>query len=590
MERRTGDFCTKARCPPCTRETSSPATASWGSRAAAAWASSTARSQLDLDRTVALKLIAPQLAEDPDFRERFVRESRAAASIDHPNVIPIYYAGESDDGALYIAMRYVEGSDLRTLVRAEGRLDPARAAHIVAQVARRAGRRARARHRAPRRQARQRPARRRRPRLPHRLRPDQARDLAHRLDARRRLGRHARLRRARADPRRAPRRPRRRLRAGLRALPRAHRRAALPARQRRGDAVGAPQRRPAALPTARRACPRASTRVVARAMAKDPDDRFPSAGDLGRAALAAAGRSPRRRARARRRPRRGRARRRQETVASPDRAPTTAVSAPASRRLARRPVAPWALAAVPSSALAVRRRRSPSAAATTAAAHGATTASTHDHAPGRRAKPASPPRRRRRAPDDSYRRRRPVWVTRSGNERLAVIDAKTIKRARGAPQRRRPRRRRRRGFGELWVVNQTAPSLMPIGLTSHRRRAGDPAAGRAGGRRRHRQPRRVGRRPRQPRARCCASTRTTHARRPRASSCPTACRTSPSATAPSGSSRGARNTVTRLDIRTGASARSTSASKPADVAVRRGRGLGHQRGDDTVTRIDTRHR
>ena len=92
--------------------------------------------QLDLDRPVALKLIAPQLAEDPDFRERFVRESRAAASIDHPNVIPIYSTGESDDGSLYIAMRYVEGSDLRTLVRAEQRLDPGRAAYIVSQVAR----------------------------------------------------------------------------------------------------------------------------------------------------------------------------------------------------------------------------------------------------------------------------------------------------------------------------------------------------------------------------------------------------------------------------------------------------------------------
>ena len=77
--------------------------------------------QLDLDRPVALKLIAPQLAEDPSFRERFGRESRAAASIDHPNVIPIYYTGEHE-GTLYIAMRYVEGSDLRTLVRAEGRL------------------------------------------------------------------------------------------------------------------------------------------------------------------------------------------------------------------------------------------------------------------------------------------------------------------------------------------------------------------------------------------------------------------------------------------------------------------------------------
>jgi DNA-binding beta-propeller fold protein YncE len=89
--------------------------------------------QLDLERLVALKLIASQLAEDPEFRDRFVRESRAAASIDHPNVIPIFYTGESD-GALYIAMRYVEGDDLRTLARREGRLTPGRAANIVAQV------------------------------------------------------------------------------------------------------------------------------------------------------------------------------------------------------------------------------------------------------------------------------------------------------------------------------------------------------------------------------------------------------------------------------------------------------------------------
>src|SRR6185312_2768695 len=89
--------------------------------------------QLDLDRSVALKLIATQLAEDGSFRERFVRESRLAASIDHPNVIPIYYTGEHE-GELYIAMRYVEGNDLRTLVRAAGRLDPGRAVAIVAQV------------------------------------------------------------------------------------------------------------------------------------------------------------------------------------------------------------------------------------------------------------------------------------------------------------------------------------------------------------------------------------------------------------------------------------------------------------------------
>ena len=89
--------------------------------------------QLDLDRAVALKLIAAQLAEDQTFRERFVRESRLAASIDHPNVIPIYYTGEHE-GELYIAMRYVAGNDLRTLVRAAGRLDPGRAVAIVAQV------------------------------------------------------------------------------------------------------------------------------------------------------------------------------------------------------------------------------------------------------------------------------------------------------------------------------------------------------------------------------------------------------------------------------------------------------------------------
>jgi serine/threonine-protein kinase len=89
---------------------------------------------LGLKRKVALKLLAPALAEDPRFRERFVRESRLAASIDHPNVIPIYEAGEAD-GRLYIAMRYVEGTDLRTLLREKGTLDTAQASRIVGQVA-----------------------------------------------------------------------------------------------------------------------------------------------------------------------------------------------------------------------------------------------------------------------------------------------------------------------------------------------------------------------------------------------------------------------------------------------------------------------
>jgi DNA-binding beta-propeller fold protein YncE len=90
--------------------------------------------QLALDRTVALKLITPALAGDPEFRARFVRESRAAASIEHPNVIPIFSAGEEQD-VLYISMRFVDGEDLRALLRREGPLEPRRAARIVAQVA-----------------------------------------------------------------------------------------------------------------------------------------------------------------------------------------------------------------------------------------------------------------------------------------------------------------------------------------------------------------------------------------------------------------------------------------------------------------------
>jgi len=89
--------------------------------------------QLALDRTVALKVIAPGLLEDQTVRSRFVRESKVAASIDHPNVIPIYYAGD-ENGIAYIAMRYVPGDDIRSLVRREGHLEPERAARIVAQL------------------------------------------------------------------------------------------------------------------------------------------------------------------------------------------------------------------------------------------------------------------------------------------------------------------------------------------------------------------------------------------------------------------------------------------------------------------------
>ena len=88
---------------------------------------------LRLKRRVALKLLAASLAKDEPFRDRFLRESELAASIDHPNIIPIYEAGTTDD-LLFIAMRYVEGRDLGERLR-RGRLDPADAIGILAQVA-----------------------------------------------------------------------------------------------------------------------------------------------------------------------------------------------------------------------------------------------------------------------------------------------------------------------------------------------------------------------------------------------------------------------------------------------------------------------
>src|SRR4051812_19941727 len=74
-----------------------------------------------LGRPVAVKLIVSERATEEEFRTRFERESRLTASIDHPNVIPVYAAGE-EDGVLYLVMRYVAGTDLRSLLRSDGRL------------------------------------------------------------------------------------------------------------------------------------------------------------------------------------------------------------------------------------------------------------------------------------------------------------------------------------------------------------------------------------------------------------------------------------------------------------------------------------
>lgn len=90
--------------------------------------------QIALNRPVALKAIAPGLAQDESFRERFQRESLLAASIDHPNVIPVYEAGELD-GTLYLIMRWVDGTDLRARLTAEGRMRPATAIRLLRPVA-----------------------------------------------------------------------------------------------------------------------------------------------------------------------------------------------------------------------------------------------------------------------------------------------------------------------------------------------------------------------------------------------------------------------------------------------------------------------
>jgi CHASE2 domain-containing sensor protein len=90
--------------------------------------------QTELDRTVAIKLIATERAADPIYRERFKQESRLAASIDHANVIPVYEAGE-DDGLLFIAMRLVEGVDLAQLIGYAGPLHATRALRILEQLA-----------------------------------------------------------------------------------------------------------------------------------------------------------------------------------------------------------------------------------------------------------------------------------------------------------------------------------------------------------------------------------------------------------------------------------------------------------------------
>ncbi|MGI8430516.1 MAG: serine/threonine-protein kinase [Solirubrobacteraceae bacterium] len=90
--------------------------------------------QLRLDRLVALKLVEPDVARDAVVRERLRREARMVAALDHPNVVPLYAAGE-DGGTVYIVTRWVEGTELGTLIQRDGPLEPGRAARTAAQIA-----------------------------------------------------------------------------------------------------------------------------------------------------------------------------------------------------------------------------------------------------------------------------------------------------------------------------------------------------------------------------------------------------------------------------------------------------------------------
>jgi serine/threonine protein kinase len=89
-----------------------------------------------LGRRVALKLLAPHMASVAEIRRRFVdREPRLAAMVEHPNVLPIYDAGEESDGTLWMAMKWVDGPDLGRLLRTHGPLAPERALHLLRQAA-----------------------------------------------------------------------------------------------------------------------------------------------------------------------------------------------------------------------------------------------------------------------------------------------------------------------------------------------------------------------------------------------------------------------------------------------------------------------
>ncbi|CPR10792.1 serine/threonine protein kinase [Mycobacterium bohemicum DSM 44277] len=87
-----------------------------------------------LPRQIALKVLSAELSRDPDFRARFVREADTAAALEHPHIVSVYNRGQTEDGQLWIAMQFVDGTDADAALR-EGTMSPARAVHIIAEVA-----------------------------------------------------------------------------------------------------------------------------------------------------------------------------------------------------------------------------------------------------------------------------------------------------------------------------------------------------------------------------------------------------------------------------------------------------------------------
>ena len=235
-----------------------------------------------LGATIALKVMDPELAMNEAFRERFVREARAAARIKHPNIIPIYDAGEWH-GDLYIAMRYIEGDDLKSVLGKDGALPAERNVRDRPADRERSRRRTSKRADPSRRQAGEHPrsSRVRTPTRPIAYLADLGLtkhvDSHSGGDGKRRAARDDRLHRSRADQRVAGRRPGGRLLPRLRPLRVPHGLGPLREREPGGRALGAPARRGAHGDERQPSLSPAVDAALARGMAKSPDDRFSTA-------------------------------------------------------------------------------------------------------------------------------------------------------------------------------------------------------------------------------------------------------------------------------------------------------------------------